>query len=69
VRAIAFSPSAVTKVEVQVGGGAWITMDPLGDHVYQATVTTPTAAGQATIEVRATSSEGTATDSIKVNVN
>ena len=68
VRALAFSPKGVTAVEVRVDGGAWASMVSAGKPLWQATVTAPSKAGKPTLEVRATSPEGTDTHKLKILV-
>ncbi len=65
VRALAFSPKGVTKVEVKLEGGSWAAMTSAGNSLWQATVTAPAKTGNRILEVKATSPEGSDTHKIK----
>jgi hypothetical protein len=67
LRAVAFSPSTVTTVEWRIDGGLWRSMTGPGP-VWETTFYAPSAAGGHTIEARAASAEGTATDAVQVTV-
>ena len=68
VRALAFSPKGVTAVQVRVDSGAWISMTAAGKPLWQASVLAPATTGKRTLEVRATSAEGSDTHKIKLLV-
>ena len=65
VRALAFSPKGVSKVQVKLDSGAWATMTSASKPLWQATVTAPATSGTRTLQVQATSPEGTDTHTIK----
>ena len=67
LRAAAFSPTGVTAVDWRIDSGAWKSMTGPGP-VWETTFTTPSVANSHTIEVRATSAEGTASHTVKVVV-
>ena len=68
VRALAFSPKGVTKVEVKLEGGSWAPMTSAGGDLWQATVLAPAKTGNRTLEVKATSPEGSDTHELKILV-
>ncbi len=68
LRMIAFSPSGVFSAEMRVDDGAWVPMDYFGDHLWEASFTTPVSAGDCELEVRVTSDEGIVNDSIAIYV-
>ena len=61
VRALAFSPKGVTKVEVKAEGGSWAPMTSASGDLWQATILAPAKTGNRTLEVKATSPEGSDT--------
>jgi predicted MPP superfamily phosphohydrolase len=68
LRAIAFAPSPVTSVQLQIDKGAWTSMAAAGQGVWATTFTAPASAGNHTLTVNASSTEGTASDSVTVVV-
>ncbi|NMB75208.1 MAG: hypothetical protein GYA21_08765 [Myxococcales bacterium] len=68
VRALAFAPGGISKVEVQLGDGPWVEMARLRDHVYQVDLTLPGLAGNTTLRARASAGSGTDVHEITVKV-
>ncbi len=70
VRALAFAAKGITSVEARLDGGAWAKLSPLAlaKGQWTGSVTLSAAVGSRTLEVRATSPEGTRSDSVVISV-
>jgi hypothetical protein len=68
VRVLAFAPAGASKVEQRVDAAAWTTLTATGTGLFEGNLAVPAATGSHTLDARATSAEGQATDSTSFTV-
>ena len=69
VRAIGFSPSGVDGAEMRINDGPWTAMEFQAHHFWTGSLLLPDSSGEQTLEVRASSAEGSESDSITLETN